>query len=60
MDLAEELAAALPPLPWNVLWVEGYCYLISADGRKIATLYGKQIQREAVAEAMLMAFGAKP
>lgn len=52
-----EMAEALPKMPWNVLWIEGFCYLVDADGRKIATLYGRQIQREAVAEAMLMAFG---
>lgn len=53
--------ADLPPLPWGVMWVNnGYCYLTAADGRKIATIYGRQAQREAIAEAMLMAFGRKP
>lgn len=51
---------ALPKLPWNVLWIEGFCYLIDAEERKIATLYGRQEQREAVAEAMIMAFGKRP
>lgn len=51
---------ALPKLPWNVLWVGGFCYLVDRDGKKIATLLGRQDQREAVAEAMLMAFGKKP
>ena len=60
MTIDEETAEALPPLPWNVLWVGGYCYLVAADGSKFGTLYGRQAQREAVAEAMIMAFGKKP
>lgn len=48
----------LPPLPWNILWIGGFCYLTASDGRKIATIYGRQEQREAIAAALLAAFGA--
>ncbi len=51
---------ALPKLPWNILWIDGFCYLVAADNRKIATIYGRQEQREAVAWTMMAAFGKKP
>ena len=50
----------MPRLPWNVLWIGGFCYLVDADSRKIATLFGNQSQREAVAAALIDAVLAGP
>lgn len=38
-----------PPIPWNVQWINGFAYLVAADGRKLASLLGPQAQREIVA-----------
>ncbi len=35
-----------PPLPWQVEWVHGRTYVLDANGKKIASLFGTQERRE--------------
>ena len=54
--------AALPPFPWD--WVASgapsangqfHAYLVDATGRKIAAIWGKGAEKEAIADFILRA-----
>jgi hypothetical protein len=55
-DIGPEI---MPPMPWNILWQNGWAYLIDANGKKLASIYGSQKSREYVAEKLLETFGPK-
>lgn len=44
-----------PVLPFRMLWVGGYAYLIDAEGRKLASILGNQRQREWMTERFIAA-----
>lgn len=41
-----------PPFPWRVVWQGQFCYVVDADGSKIACLLGSQKRREHTASAL--------
>lgn len=51
-----ELGADLPPLPWSFQTIStyegkvGFVYILDANGRKIASIWGKPSEKMAMAE----------
>jgi hypothetical protein len=55
--MTAQFAHNLPPLPWSYQIVSaygsgnvGFIYIVDANGRKIASLWGKPQEKEAMAE----------
>lgn len=53
------------PLPWDWIWIDakasggGHVYLVDANGRKIAAIWGKAGEKEATADLILKAVNTK-
>ncbi len=45
----EQPDTSSPPFPWAVEWIRGRAYVVDANGKKFATLFGTQARREHVA-----------
>jgi hypothetical protein len=54
------------PLPWDWIWVQtdkgsggGHIYIVDANGRKIAAIWGKADEKQATADLIITAVNEK-
>ena len=48
-----EPPAGPPPMPWSILQIDGRTYIIDAQEKRLAVLFGSQAQREHVANLIM-------